>query len=80
MIGPVYWIRTSICKKTQRTQHMSTLTHHEITLHPEDGERLANLSGPFDEHLRQVELRLGVEIATSAANLSPRQRCCMITR
>ena len=26
-------------------------------------ERLANLNGPFDEHLRQIELRLGVEIA-----------------
>ena len=30
---------------------------------PDDGERLANLSGPFDEHLRQIELRIGVEIA-----------------
>src|SRR5690606_5055868 len=30
---------------------------------PEDNERLANLAGPFDEHLRQIELRLGVEIA-----------------
>src|SRR5690606_6492851 len=29
----------------------------------DDGERLANLAGPFDEHLRQIELRLGVEIA-----------------
>jgi phosphate starvation-inducible protein PhoH and related proteins len=39
------------------------LDHREFTLEPADGERLANLSGPFDEHLRQVELRLGVEIA-----------------
>ena len=30
---------------------------------PEDNERLANLAGPFDEHLRQIELKLGVEIA-----------------
>ena len=37
--------------------------HHDFTLEPADGERLANLSGPFDEHLRQIELRLGVEIA-----------------
>ncbi|MFY2765388.1 PhoH family protein [Arenimonas sp. MALMAid1274] len=37
--------------------------HREFVLEPEDIERLANLSGPFDEHLRQVELRLGVEIA-----------------
>ena len=38
----------------------------DFTLEPEDGERLANLSGPFDEHLRQIELRLGVEIANRA--------------
>ncbi|MGH8173094.1 MAG: PhoH family protein [Rhodanobacteraceae bacterium] len=37
--------------------------HRDFTLDPDDGERLANLGGPFDEHLRQVELRLGVEIA-----------------
>ena len=30
---------------------------------PRDAERLANLAGPFDGHLRQIELRLGVEIA-----------------
>jgi phosphate starvation-inducible PhoH-like protein len=39
------------------------LGHREIALEPDDGERLANLTGPFDEHLRQIELRLGVEIA-----------------
>ena len=37
--------------------------HRDFTLDPDDGERLANLNGPFDEHLRQIELRLGVEIA-----------------
>jgi len=42
---------------------MTALSHREVSLEPEDGERLANLSGPFDEHLRQIELRLGVEIA-----------------
>jgi len=41
----------------------ATLTHRDIALEPDDGERLANLTGPFDEHLRQIELRLGVEIA-----------------
>ena len=35
----------------------------EFTLEPANVERLANLSGPFDAHLRQIELRLGVEIA-----------------
>jgi phosphate starvation-inducible protein PhoH and related proteins len=34
-----------------------------LTLEPDDTERLANLCGPFDEHLREVELRVGVEIA-----------------
>ena len=34
-----------------------------LTLEPEDNERLANLCGPFDEHLREVERRLGVQIA-----------------
>ncbi|MBO9663715.1 PhoH family protein [Dokdonella sp.] len=42
---------------------MTTTLHHDFTLEPADGERLANLAGPFDEHLRQIELRLGVEIA-----------------
>jgi phosphate starvation-inducible PhoH-like protein len=35
----------------------------DFLLEPDDVERLANLCGPFDEHLRQIELRLGVEIA-----------------
>jgi phosphate starvation-inducible PhoH-like protein len=34
----------------------------DITLEPADNPRLANLCGQFDEHLRQVERRLGVEI------------------
>jgi len=38
-------------------------SQRDFTLEPDDIERLANLSGPFDAHLRQVELRLGVEIA-----------------
>jgi phosphate starvation-inducible protein PhoH and related proteins len=40
-------------------------TPHQIdfALEPADTERLANLAGPFDGHLRQIELRLGVEIA-----------------
>ena len=38
-------------------------THRDFVLEPQDVERLANLAGPFDEHLRQVELRMGVEIA-----------------
>lgn len=34
----------------------------EITLEPYDSKRLANLCGQFDEHLRQIERRLSVEI------------------
>ena len=41
---------------------MTEITHRDLALDPEDNERLANLCGPFDEHLRQIELRLGVEI------------------
>ncbi|PZQ15508.1 MAG: phosphate starvation-inducible protein PhoH [Rhodanobacter denitrificans] len=42
---------------------MTEPTQHDFTLEPDDNERLSNLVGPFDEHLRQIELRLGVEIA-----------------
>jgi len=42
---------------------MSPLPQRDFTLDPPDTERLANLAGPFDGHLRQIELRLGVEIA-----------------
>ena len=34
----------------------------EINLEPADNERLANLCGALDSHLRQIEKRLGVEI------------------
>ncbi len=33
-----------------------------LELAPENGERLANLCGQLDEHLRQIERRLGIEI------------------
>ncbi|MEO6194053.1 MAG: PhoH family protein [Thermoanaerobaculia bacterium] len=45
---------------------MSHAAHRDFSLLPDDAERLANLSGPFDEHLRQIESRLGVEIANRA--------------
>ncbi len=35
----------------------------DVVLEPADNERLANLCGQFDEHLRQVEGRLGVEVS-----------------
>ncbi len=33
-----------------------------LELEPADNERLANLCGPFDEHLRLIEKRLGVSV------------------
>ncbi len=43
---------------------MTTATvSRDLVLEPEDNSRLANLSGQFDEHLRQIERRLDVEIA-----------------
>ncbi len=36
----------------------------DIVLEPADNDRLANLCGQFDEHLRQIEKRLNVEIAS----------------
>ena len=36
----------------------------DIILEPADNHRLANLCGQFDEHLRQIERRLEVEIAS----------------
>jgi phosphate starvation-inducible PhoH-like protein len=35
----------------------------DVRLAPEDNERLANLCGQTDAHLRQIERRLGIEIA-----------------
>jgi len=39
--------------------HPDSLT---VVLEPQDNQRLANLCGQFDEHLRLLEKRLGVEI------------------
>jgi len=35
----------------------------DLVLEPEDNERLRNVCGQLDEHLRQVERRLGIEIS-----------------
>ena len=39
-------------------------TSRDVILEPADNDRLANLCGQFDEHLRQIERRLNVEIAS----------------
>jgi len=42
---------------------LNTSAHSlDITLDPADNQRLANLCGQFDEHLRLIERRMGVEI------------------
>ncbi|QHS10023.1 PhoH family protein [Sinimarinibacterium sp. NLF-5-8] len=38
----------------------------DLVLEPDDAQRLMNLNGPFDAHLRQIEVRLGVEIRNRA--------------
>jgi len=43
------------------TENSTTL---QITLEPADNHRLANLCGQYDENLKQIEKRLGVEIAS----------------
>jgi phosphate starvation-inducible PhoH-like protein len=42
---------------------MDNPTQRDFVLQPDDAARLANLAGPLDEHLRQIEARLGVHIA-----------------
>jgi phosphate starvation-inducible protein PhoH and related proteins len=40
----------------------TALATTDIVLAPDDHRRLANLCGQFDEHIRQIEARLGIEI------------------
>ncbi len=40
----------------------TTPSSHQLSLEPDDTQLLANLCGQFDEHLRQIETRLGIEI------------------
>ena len=37
---------------------------YDIRLEPADNQRLANVCGPFDQHLKQLERRLGVDIVS----------------
>ena len=37
---------------------------YDVRLEPADNERLANVCGPFDQHLKQLERRLGVDIVS----------------
>ena len=40
----------------------SPSSHQALSLEPNDSRLLANLCGQFDEHLRQIETRLGIEL------------------
>ncbi|MBU2978861.1 PhoH family protein [Alteromonas sp. C1M14] len=42
---------------------MSTLVSNEVILEPVDNKRLSSLCGPFDDNIKQIERRLGVEIS-----------------
>jgi phosphate starvation-inducible PhoH-like protein len=42
---------------------LSKIVSNQVFLEPQDTKRLASLCGPFDENIKQIERRLGVEIA-----------------
>lgn len=48
----------------------NTITSNELSLMPNDNRRLMNLCGRFDEHLRLIEQRLGVEIHNRGNNFN----------
>jgi phosphate starvation-inducible PhoH-like protein len=52
-------MNTVASKSKSKSGHPDSL---HLSLEPQDNHRLANLCGPLDEHLRQVERRLGIEI------------------
>ncbi len=41
---------------------MSSIVKNQIVLEPSDNKRLSSLCGPFDDNIKQIERRLGVEI------------------
>ncbi len=48
--------------RKERFTTLSAQAAQEFFLEPADNERLANLCGQLDEHLRQIEKNLGIEI------------------
>lgn len=54
------------------------LTTLEFDLLPDDNDRLANLYGPFDDNIKQIERRLGVEITYAGNHIKvvAEQRLC----
>jgi phosphate starvation-inducible PhoH-like protein len=51
-----------------RRDMKTRLKHIEFSLLPEDNDRLAALCGRLDEHIKQIEGHLGVEIANRGGN------------
>lgn len=49
---------------------MSNSAVLEVSLEPNDTRRLANLCGQFDQHLRQIEQRVGVDIRNRGNHFS----------
>lgn len=56
--------------KPERVVTPTAASSIALTLKPVDNERLANLCGQFDEHLRLIERRLGVEINNRGADFN----------
>ena len=54
------------------TAHAATPAGVELTLSPQDNRVLANLCGPLDENLRQLEIAYDVKIARRGAKFSIR--------
>lgn len=50
------------------SSQQAIVTAIEFQLAPVDNERLANLCGQFDEHIRQLERRIGVEVNNRGAS------------
>jgi len=55
---------------TSLTEHPAEPTSVELTLTPLDNRALANLCGPLDENIRQIETALDVTITRRGANFS----------
>src|SRR5690348_527328 len=60
--GPARRGRAAAAGDRLSMAHDDTPASVDFTLDPADNARLANLCGQFDEHLRQLEQRLGIEI------------------
>ncbi len=63
MVGELPFALRLRKRRLRRQTLMTKTSQRDFILEPADNERLANLAGPFDEHLRQIELKMGVEIA-----------------